>query len=220
MIWKNLNPEVLMRRYVEGATWVMLAEDYDCHWQTARKHAIGLLSPEFLEAVEFEHRHAHGLGMETNFKPGHHSRTEYKPGQIRGSAARRYAPVGTIRLWTSRTRQGRVPRYYVMKVDDEPNAAARNWKALAIVNWEKAHGPLPEGWSVIHKDGNNLNDQLENLQAIPRSERLRHARSLKPKRFCGKYLSNAIKRTWRDRKLVRARFEALCVATEMCSRAP
>lgn len=36
--------------------------------------------------------------------------------------------------------------------------------------WEQANGPLPPGFIIWHKDGNRYNDNLENLEAITRSE--------------------------------------------------
>jgi|GEM_PF-3410701 len=37
-----------------------------------------------------------------------------------------------------------------------------------ILVWEAAHGPLPEGWVIHHKNGDPLDNTLENLQAMPR----------------------------------------------------
>lgn len=34
--------------------------------------------------------------------------------------------------------------------------------------WKKANGPIPRGYEVHHKDGNPLNNAVENLEAIPR----------------------------------------------------
>jgi len=36
-------------------------------------------------------------------------------------------------------------------------------------------GPTPEGKEINHKDGNKLNNRLENLEYITRSENIRHA---------------------------------------------
>ena len=32
--------------------------------------------------------------------------------------------------------------------------------------WQKHHGPMPYGWGVHHKDGNVLNDAIENLECL------------------------------------------------------
>lgn len=33
--------------------------------------------------------------------------------------------------------------------------------------WEQAHGPIPDGHEVHHRDGNPLNNDLRNLQCLP-----------------------------------------------------
>lgn len=37
------------------------------------------------------------------------------------------------------------------------------WRRVAVVNWERVHGPVPPGKVVIAKDGDALNDALDNL---------------------------------------------------------
>lgn len=36
--------------------------------------------------------------------------------------------------------------------------------------WEKENGPTPKGWEVHHIDGDTDNNDISNLQAMPRSE--------------------------------------------------
>ena len=36
--------------------------------------------------------------------------------------------------------------------------------------WEKAHGPIPDGYEIHHIDGNGHNNSIENLQLLTRSE--------------------------------------------------
>lgn len=38
--------------------------------------------------------------------------------------------------------------------------------------YEDHHGPIPKGYVIYHKDGDKLNDQIENLEAISRKELL------------------------------------------------
>jgi hypothetical protein len=38
--------------------------------------------------------------------------------------------------------------------------------------WETAHGSVPEGKILHHKDGNTLNDLLANLEPVTRSRHL------------------------------------------------
>lgn len=42
--------------------------------------------------------------------------------------------------------------------------------------WEFANGAIPDGWHIHHKDGNFLNNQLDNLECIPKAEHFEHHR--------------------------------------------
>jgi hypothetical protein len=39
--------------------------------------------------------------------------------------------------------------------------------------YEDNYGPIPKGFIIYHKDGNNFNDDPKNLEAISRAELLR-----------------------------------------------
>lgn len=47
-----------------------------------------------------------------------------------------------------------------------------DWKLRAVVNWEKSNGPIPPGCLVHHKDRNQLNDDIDNLELMTRAEHL------------------------------------------------
>lgn len=40
--------------------------------------------------------------------------------------------------------------------------------------WKDAHGEIPEHYHVHHKDGNPLNNTIENLECVPRGEHISH----------------------------------------------
>jgi hypothetical protein len=87
--------------------------------------------------------------------------TEFKKGQI----STRRVPVGTV---TIRHRKREMhPRAFVKIA--EPSV----WRERAKVVWEKHYGPIPRGHVIHHIDRNPLNDSIDNLQALTRSE---HAR--------------------------------------------
>lgn len=44
------------------------------------------------------------------------------------------------------------------------------WIQYARYVWEKHKGPIPPGYDVHHKDENKLNDIIENLELLTRSE--------------------------------------------------
>lgn len=83
--------------------------------------------------------------------------------------------------------------------------------------WEEDVGPIPEGFDVHHKDGNKLNNLLENLDCISKSDHMRlHSQEFKEKRRqCmsknsekvhawlktskgKKFLSNKAKKMWEE----------------------
>jgi hypothetical protein len=57
--------------------------------------------------------------------------------------------------------------------------------------WEKYNGPIPDGFVIHHRDGNPLNNTLENLECVPEYEHRikryhQHKISTKPEiRRCG-----------------------------------
>ena len=43
--------------------------------------------------------------------------------------------------------------------------------------WEEHFGKLPKGYLIFHKDGDNKNDSIDNLEAITRAELLKRNRA-------------------------------------------
>lgn len=78
------------------------------------------------------------------------------------------APVGEIRLWTSQYGCGAIK---VIKTED-------GFVHYAHWLYEKDNGPMPEGYVVGFKDGNNMNVVPGNLESITRREHLIRNRSL------------------------------------------
>lgn len=46
---------------------------------------------------------------------------------------------------------------------------SRTYKCMTGIIWEAAHGPLPKDHRLIHLDGDEANDDLDNIRAIPQS---------------------------------------------------
>ncbi len=58
---------------------------------------------------------------------------------------------------------------YIRVKIGEPNV----WRPRSHIIWEENHGcSLPDGWIIRRKDGNPLNDDPNNLIAMPRSRNL------------------------------------------------
>jgi hypothetical protein len=82
--------------------------------------------------------------------------TEFKPG---------HRPASLLPVGTEVASKG----YMRVKVA-EPNI----WRPRSHLVWEAAHGkPLPKGWIVRRKDGDTLNDEIENLVAMSRGQNIR-----------------------------------------------
>ena len=47
--------------------------------------------------------------------------------------------------------------------------------------WEQAHGPIPPGYIIHHKDGNGKNNSLDNLELMTRREHVKHHSELRRK---------------------------------------
>lgn len=84
----------------------------------------------------------------------------FKKGERRGVAVKLYQPIGTERISKS--------GYLERKINDDL-PLQRRWRAVHLIEWEAAHGPLPAGHALKCLDGNRLNTDPSNWQAIPRA---------------------------------------------------
>lgn len=96
----------------------------------------------------------------------------FKTGNLNGVAAERLEPVGSVRV--------RSDGYAYVKVSDEAfpegefgrgeavRLRGHRWRRRSMVNYEAAHGPVPEGHIIVHCDHDRLNDDPDNLVAVPR----------------------------------------------------
>ncbi|WP_395326888.1 HNH endonuclease [Novosphingobium sp. BL-8H] len=86
-------------------------------------------------------------------------RTQFKRGQRSGVAVKLYKPVGTERI----SKDG----YRERKIHDGMPLKSR-WRAIHLVEWEAAHGPLPEGYALKCL-GDKANTDPTNWEAVPRA---------------------------------------------------
>lgn len=174
----------LAKRWRAGATYMELASEFGVHWQTVRKYVRGSMSELGNRRAVLKHQRLMGSRFGLKYGQGQESLTKYRPGAPRGYAARRMVKIGTVRMRYSRNNRGRlVPQYRVIKVADLPMQSGTNWKRLAAYLWEKVHGPVPAGHFVVHVDGDKLNDDLANLEAVPVARLWEHSRRVKSDRF-------------------------------------
>jgi hypothetical protein len=86
--------------------------------------------------------------------------TRFKPGNRTGKAALNYKPVGTERL----SKEG----YLERKIHDGMPLQSR-WRAVHLIRWEEANGPVPAGHCLKCLDGDRTNTEPSNWQVIPRA---------------------------------------------------
>lgn len=81
----------------------------------------------------------------------------FKPGERHGVSEANYRQVGAKRI---DSKDG----YVLVKVSDRPPT----WEMRSRLVWEQANGPIPDGYIVIHLDGEPTNDDIDNLAIAPR----------------------------------------------------
>ena len=50
--------------------------------------------------------------------------------------------------------------------------SAGEWEPLHRHIWEKVHGPIPEGFNIVFKDGDSFNCDIDNLEIIDNAENM------------------------------------------------
>jgi hypothetical protein len=85
--------------------------------------------------------------------------TRFQPGSRSGRADALYKAIGTERL----TKDG----YRQRKMHDGLPMQSR-WQLVQRVEWEAANGPIPKGHALKCLDGNRLNTDPSNWDAVPR----------------------------------------------------
>lgn len=98
-------------------------------------------------------------------RPGWHrgrmQETQFKKGHRHGRAAAAYKPIGTERI----SKDG----YLERKVNDAL-PFQRRWRAVHLLIWETANGPLPAGHAISFKNGDRTDIRIDNLELISRRE--------------------------------------------------
>lgn len=87
------------------------------------------------------------------------ARTQFKKGSRSGRARAVYKPIGTERL----SKDGYVER----KIHDGLPLQSR-WRAVHLINWERAHGPLPPKHCLKCLNGDKRNTDPSNWALISR----------------------------------------------------
>lgn len=95
------------------------------------------------------------------YAPGRMRETQFRKGERNGVAVDLYKPIGTERI----SKDG----YLERKVNDDLPLQAR-WRAVHLIVWEAANGPLPRGFAVSFLNRDKTDIRLENLALISRAD--------------------------------------------------
>jgi len=170
-----------------------LMAKYHCGYPTM----IGAVLSQMSEAEwkQIKRGRLLAANLATRFKRGHNTwnkgvkgihlspATEFKKGCLRGQAARRWRPIGTITIRydnplrsQSRRRgpkvKGKARRWIKVRDDGPPH---RRCIPYARYLWEQRNGPVPAGFFVIHKDGNQMHDAIANLTIVDRRRNMQRS---------------------------------------------
>ena len=181
--WSAEEEEYLRRRYADGHTARIAAElGRPTHKVWAKAKKLGLTKSDNYLRNNCRLKPGHQLGKSTQFqkgqtppnkglrRPGYSigrgrmQETQFKKGERQGVATKLYKPIGSERL----SKDG----YLERKVNDDLPLQAR-WRAVHLIMWEEAHGPLPEGYAIVFKNGDKTDIRLENFEIITRAELMR-----------------------------------------------
>jgi len=183
----------IVRRILDGeATLTGIMAEYHVAYPTLMRVYKAGTTPEQRQAVR--RRNLLKSGLRTRFKKGQTSWNKgrkgwwpegsekgwFKTGTIRGQAARNYRGLGTItirqdatrKLSGKRRRKGKRRRH--IKVS-ETGPVQYRFIPYARYIWQQAHGAIPKGACIVHRDGDPLNDHLDNLMLM--ANRAKHLRN-------------------------------------------
>lgn len=87
-------------------------------------------------------------------------RTQFSKGHRSGVAKKLYKPIGYERITDDGYRERKVN-------DDLP--FHRRWRLVHLIEWEARNGPVPKGHALKCLDGDKLNCDPANWEAVPRA---------------------------------------------------
>lgn len=111
-------------------------------------------------------------GLDGRMKKGNIPWNKGKKGVVRGGIATQFKKghLPQNRREIGEERVDSKDGYIYIKIQD--GGRQKNWKTKHSIIWEKANGPIPEGYVVIFGDRDKRNFELDNLILISREQLL------------------------------------------------
>ncbi len=180
--WTRLDDETLRREYPHTPTVDLAAQLNRSLTATyGRARMLGLTKSEsYLRDHGGQIRPGERRGIATQYakgqtpankglrrpgwSPGRMSETQFRRGERSGVAAKLWKPIGTERM----SKDG----YLERKTNNDLPLQAR-WRAVHLLLWEAANGPLPKGHAIAFRNGNKRDVRLDNLECITRRDLMR-----------------------------------------------
>jgi hypothetical protein len=138
-----------------------------------RAFAMGIKKdPVYLRSTQFPPGYLGGKA--TQFQKGHasHNKGQKMSNELyqkvahtmfkKGNKPMNTQPIGTIH---QRKDTGGKMYLYIKLADSK-------WQLLNRYTWEQHNGPIPKGMVVVYKDGNYLNNDIDNLLMITKKENM------------------------------------------------
>lgn len=167
------NAITIVAQFKAGQAITSLMKKFHCGYYVLKRDILTHISPS--QYWRFCKRNMSRGGVETRLKQGHATWNKGMKGwSPQGSEATRfkkgYLPAqhqhkGTIRIRTNSNGK----QYSFIKVLGIIDGVHR-WRLYARYIWEQHYGPIPKGRLIIHKDGDPLNDSIDNLLMIIRNQ--------------------------------------------------
>lgn len=193
--WTPQEDAIIRQRVPHEPTWAVAAAIGRSLSSTfQRAHTLGVKkTAEYLASPLSGRTHpGHNRGGATRFKkgqaafnkglkrgkgwaPGRMADGQFKKGAMAGRAQKLWKPVGAERI----SKDGYLERkVHDTDFRDLPPSEAnrlrqRRWRAVHLIVWEEANGPLPAGFAVCFRDGNKRNVALDNLELVARQDLMR-----------------------------------------------
>jgi hypothetical protein len=98
--------------------------------------------------------------------------TQFKTGALNGRARQLLKPVGAERVSKDGYLERKVHNDVPARVSREEanRLRQRRWRAVHLIVWEAAHGPLPKGHAVCFKNCDKRDIRVDNLELVKRTD--------------------------------------------------